>query len=154
MIRHLEQVELAKLLPLSRQVNAIHEAEHPEPYRGDAKAEEVLGFFADRLEEGGLIFVAEEEGRICGFLVALPIIRPATPFLHASKHVELDQICVDEASRGKGIGKKLIEAMEAWMRVQGYREWKSMVHDFNQHSQNLMTGQGAQALGHRYRKEV
>ncbi|WP_058239727.1 GNAT family N-acetyltransferase, partial [Shimia marina] len=56
--------------------------------------------------------------------------------------------------RGLGhIGKKLIEAMETWMRAQGYREWKSMVHDFNQHSQNLMIGQGAQTLGHRYRKE-
>lgn len=42
--------------------------------------------------------------------------------------------------------------METWMRENDFLEWKSMVHGFNTHSQNLMRRQGAEVLGLRYRK--
>lgn len=45
MIRFLRTDEVEKLLPLSAQVNALHEEEHPEQYRGDAAPEEVTEFF-------------------------------------------------------------------------------------------------------------
>jgi len=44
-IRFLRTDEVEKLLPLSAQVNALHEEEHPEQYRGDAAPEEVTEFF-------------------------------------------------------------------------------------------------------------
>ncbi|MBO6897664.1 MAG: GNAT family N-acetyltransferase [Shimia sp.] len=153
MIRFLRADEVEKLLPLSAQVNALHEAEHPEQYRGDATPEEVMGFFTHKLSEGAQVFVAEgPEGALKGFLLAVPVVRDASPFLHPVRHVELDQICVDERCRGQGIGKALIDAMEAWMRENTFHEWKSMVHGFNAPSQNLMSGQGAEVLGLRYRK--
>ncbi len=57
MIRFLRADEVEKLLPLSAQVNALHEAEHPDQYRGDATPEEVTEFFAQRLEEGARVFI-------------------------------------------------------------------------------------------------
>ncbi|SMP19300.1 GNAT family N-acetyltransferase [Shimia sagamensis] len=153
MIRFLKAEELEKLLPLSAQVNALHEAQHPEQYRGDATAEEVMGFFSARLSEGAMIFVAEKvAGDLTGFILAVPVVRDASPFLHSVRHVELDQICVDKSCRGQGVGKSLVTAMESWMVQNDFREWKSMVQGFNTHSQNLMRGQGAEVLGLRYRK--
>ncbi|MFY0619676.1 GNAT family N-acetyltransferase [Shimia sp.] len=153
MIRFLRADEVEKLLPLSAQVNALHEAQHPEQYRGDSTPEEVTGFFVERMAEGARIFVAEEQdGALTGFLLAVPVERAASPFLHPARHLELDQICVDKTYRGRGVGKALVAAMEAWMRENDFREWKSMVHGFNKHSQNLMTRQGADVLGLRYRK--
>lgn len=155
MIRFLRADEVEKLLPLSAQVNALHEQAHPEQYRGDASPEEVMGFFTQRLEEGAQVFVAETpDGAVTGFLLAVPVVREASPFLHPARHVELDQICVDEVCRGQEIGKALIAALEAWMHENDFHEWKSMVHGFNTHSQNLMRGQGAEVLGLRYRKAL
>ncbi len=155
MIRFLRADEVEKLLPLSAQVNALHEEQHPDQYRGDASPEEVTGFFTQRLEEGAQVFVAEKpDGAVTGFLLAVPVVREASPFLHPVRHVELDQICVDETCRGQGVGKALMSAMEAWMHASDFHEWKSMVHGFNTHSQNLMRGQGAEVLGLRYRKAL
>ncbi|MCP4209633.1 MAG: GNAT family N-acetyltransferase [Shimia sp.] len=153
MIRFLRADEVKKLLPLSVQVNALHEAEHPEQYRGDATPEDVMGFFTQKLSEGARVFVAEgPDGALKGFLLAVPVVRDASPFLHPARHVELDQICVDETCRAQGVGKALVDAMETWMRENDFLEWKSMVHGFNTHSQNLMRRQGAEVLGLRYRK--
>ncbi len=152
MIRHLQVTEIELILPLSRQVNALHEAQHPHQYRGDGTPEEVRGFFAEKLAQGAVIFVDEVDGQLRGFLLAVPVVVDKTPFLHASKHVELDQICVDATCRGQGIGQALVAEMERWMLQAGFEEWKSMVHGFNRHSQNLMQGQGADVYGIRYRK--
>lgn len=153
MIRFLRADEVEKLLPLSAQVNALHEVEHPEQYRGDATPEEVMVFFTQKLSEGAQVFVAEgRNGALTGFLLAVPVVRDVSPFLHPARHVELDQICVDETCRGQGVGKALVAALEAWMRENDFQEWKSMVHGFNTQSQNLMSGQGAEVLGLRYRK--
>jgi len=155
MIRFLKTDELVKLLPLSAQVNALHEAEHPAQYRGDATADEVMGFFVERLKAGAVIFADVGAGEtLRGILLAVPVVREASPFLHPARHVELDQICVDNNFRGRGIGKALVAAMEAWMAQTNFREWKSMVHGFNTHSQNLMLGQGAEVLGMRYHKTL
>lgn len=155
MIRFLRADEVEKLLPLSAQVNALHEREHPEQYRGDATPKEVTEFFARRLEEGAQVFVAEgADGALTGFMLAVPVVREASPFLHPSRHVELDQICVDKTCRGQGVGKALVAALEAWMCDNDFHEWKSMVHGFNTHSQHLMGGQGAEVLGLRYRKTL
>jgi len=152
-IRFLRTDEVEKLLPLSAQVNALHEEEHPEQYRGDAAPEEVTEFFKQRLGEGAQVFVAEgPDGGLTGFLLAVPVVREASPFLHPARYVELDQICVDETCRGQGVGKALVAALEAWMRDNDFQQWKSMVHGFNMHSQHLMSRQGAEVLGLRYRK--
>mgnify|MGYP000887850323 CR=1 FL=1 len=153
MIRFLRTDEVEKLLPLSAQVNALHEEEHPEQYRGDAAPEEVTEFFKQRLGEGAQVFVAEgPDGGLTGFLLAVPVVREASPFLHPARYVGLDQICVDETGRGQGVGKALVAALEAWMRDNDFQQWKSMVHGFNMHSQHLMSRQGAEVLGLRYRK--
>ena len=154
MIRTLNIDELAALLPLSRQVNDIHVAAHPEQYHAQATNSEVLTFFAEKLDAGAQIFVADGDSGFKGFLLAIPVEREQTPFLRAARYVELDQICVDQACRGQGVGKELVSAMEAWMRDAGFSEWKTTVHSFNVHSQNLMTGQGAETTVGRYRKAL
>ncbi len=96
----------------------------------------------------------DDASALCGFLLAVPNRREDNPFFYASALVELDQICVDERCRGQGIGAKLIGAMERWMRDEGYGEWRSVVHDFNAPSQNLMRGQGASVLAFRFQKTL
>jgi L-amino acid N-acyltransferase YncA len=155
MIRILGIDEIGMILPLSAQVHALHVAEHPEQYCADVPEAAARAFFEEKIRDGAPIFVAEDEdGAVCGFLLAVPNRREGNPFVHASALVELDQICVDERCRGQGIGAKLIGAMERWMQEEGFGEWRSVVHDFNAHSQNLMRGQGAHVLALRFQKTL
>ncbi|MBO9398336.1 GNAT family N-acetyltransferase [Shimia sp. R9_2] len=155
MIRILAIDEIGMILPLSAQVQAIHAAKHPEQYSAEVPEAAAKAFFEEKIRDGAQLFVAEDgAGAVCGFLLAVPNRREGNPFVHASALVELDQICVDERCRGQGIGAALIGAMERWMREEGYGEWRSVVHDFNAHSQNLMRGQGANVLALRFQKTL
>ncbi|MBO9401205.1 GNAT family N-acetyltransferase [Shimia sp. R9_3] len=155
MIRILAIDEIGMILPLSAQVQVIHAAKHPEQYCAEVPEAAAKAFFEEKIRDGAQLFVAEDEGgAVCGFLLAVPSRRESNPFVYASALVELDQICVDERCRGQGIGAALIGAMERWMREEGYGEWRSVVHDFNAHSQNLMRGQGANVLALRFQKTL
>lgn len=154
MIRHLKRDEVAALLPLSAQVNALHEEVHPEQYHGEAAPEEVIGFFAEKIDGGAIVFVDVGDDLVRGFLLAVPVVREKTPFTRVQRYVEMDQVCVGEEFRGLGIGRELVAAMEAWMAEEGFTEWRSMVHGFNTQSQNLMRGQGAETYGVRFRKTL
>ncbi|WP_422048041.1 GNAT family N-acetyltransferase [Shimia sp.] len=155
MIRILAIDEIGMILPLSAQVQAIHAAKHPEQYCAEVPEAAAKAFFEEKIRDGAQLFVAEDDvGAVCGFLLAVPNRREGNPFVYASALVELDQICVDERCRGQGIGAKLIGAMELWMWEEGYGEWRSVVHDFNAHSQNLMRGQGANVLAFRFQKTL
>ena len=73
-----------------------------------------LGGIADHPDHG--LLVAEIGGRVEGWIqVSLPRIFE-TPL-----QAEIAGLIVDEAARGGGIGRKLVEAAQAWARVQGCR---------------------------------
>lgn len=150
MVRLLNAAEVELILPLSKQVNDLHVAAMPDVFRDDAAPSEVAGFFQDHLSKGARIFVSEQAGQVVGYLLAIPVDRPKSPFQHATRYIELDQISVDAAHRGQGIGKALVQAMEVWMRARGVSQWKSNVYGFNTASNALMAGQGADQALHRY----
>jgi len=154
LIRLLKETEVHLILPLSRQVNDLHVAEMPNVFRNDSTEAEVAAFFTEKISEGARVFVAEQERTVQGYLLALPVQRAANPFQHATRYIELDQISIDAAHRGKGVGKALVQAMETWMRAQNYSHWKSSVYQFNEASNALMRGQGASATLTRYGKAI
>jgi ribosomal protein S18 acetylase RimI-like enzyme len=73
---------------------------------------------AERLRELGTrpdhaLLVAESEGRVVGWIqVSLPRI------FETPHRAEIAGLVVDAAARGRGIGRRLVEAAEAWARRQ------------------------------------
>ncbi|MEQ8332316.1 GNAT family N-acetyltransferase [Nisaea sp.] len=82
-------------------------------YRGKLEPEsgalsESVDSLRRRLEQNRL-FLAEDDGRICGAVFAT----------EKGDAVYLDRLAVDPAVRGRGIARRLIEAVEAHARATG-----------------------------------
>ena len=86
-----------------------------------SSAEAVLAYFKRRTGNGGLMLVAEAEGRVIGHLFLA--VEEAAPFL-ASEYRRESSICdafVEEASRGQGVFRAMLEIATAHARAVGAR---------------------------------
>lgn len=86
-----------------------------------SSAEAVLDYFKRRTANGGLMLVAEAEGRIIGHLFLA--VEEAAPFL-APEYRREGSICdafVEEASRGQGAFRAMLEVATARARAAGCR---------------------------------
>jgi GNAT superfamily N-acetyltransferase len=63
------------------------------------------------------VFVADQAGRIVGWVHVHERV-----FLYVPPFAEIGGIVVDEAHRGEGIGKRLMERCEQWAKKAGYGE--------------------------------
>ncbi|HYN22580.1 MAG TPA: GNAT family N-acetyltransferase [Thermoanaerobaculia bacterium] len=62
------------------------------------------------------VFVAEEDGTVAGWLHVSGML-----FLESPTFAEVAGLVVDEARRGQGVGKRLVEAAARWAVSHGYR---------------------------------
>lgn len=61
------------------------------------------------------VFVADENGSVLGWVHVF-----GAHSLESGAHAEIGGLVVEEASRGRGIGKQLMSAVEAWAVSMGY----------------------------------
>ena len=79
-----------------------------------AKPEEA----AERLStlgDAGAVLVAEEDGAVLGWIHVCGI-----RFFQSPPFAEIGGLVVDEAARGRGVGKLLVQAAVRWAAEQGY----------------------------------
>ena len=91
-VREMQIDDLEQVLP-------IEEANFSDPWT-------MNGFFSFLLREDALFLVAEEEGRILGYCGAI-----LTP-----PESDITNVCVEESSRRRGIGRQLIESLRDRLR--------------------------------------
>ena len=123
------------VLELLRQVNNVHEATRPDIFIKDKTkytAPELAAIFAD---ENRPVFVATDEtGRVLGY--AFCVFEPhGTNNLRDFLTLYIDDICVDEAARGSGIGTALFEHVRAFARDKGVYNLTLNVWDKNEAAQ-------------------
>jgi RimJ/RimL family protein N-acetyltransferase len=106
-------------------------AEHPERGLGEMR-ERGTGFYA----------IALEGDEIVGFLGAFP-----GNFARARGIVYVAHIGMRTAHRGRGIGRRLFEATEAWARARNARRLELRVDVANPHALALYRGQGLEIEG-------
>ena len=104
---------------LARQIHDLHVAWRPdlfcmteEPFPQDMFQQAI----ADRL-----LYVAKIDGRVVGF-VELDIYPVSGPRSVNRKVLSLESICVDEAFRGQGIGRAMIQDVRALAKAFRCRE--------------------------------
>ncbi|MDL2312758.1 GNAT family N-acetyltransferase [Bacteroidales bacterium OttesenSCG-928-B11] len=121
-IRRAERKDCARILELVKDL-ALYE-----------KAPEQVTVTLEHFEESGFgeapvwwAFVAEDEDGVCGF--ALYYIRYST---WKGQRLYLEDIFVDPAKRGKGIGKQLMERLVEESRLRNFRGMVWQVLDWNE----------------------
>ncbi len=99
--------------------------------------------------QGQVLFVAEADGRVAGWIHVL-----AYPLPEMNLHAELGGLVVDEDHRSQGIGKLLVEKAEAWARAQGCCEMRARSNIIRQRAHRFYQSNGYENIKtqHTFRK--
>lgn len=87
----------------------------------DASLEDACAYLQEFLDYG-ILLVAEEDGQVLGFI---------TGEFMLGKVVWVDAFTVKETYRGRGIGRKLLEALRAHAKERGAKSMYLMAPSFN-----------------------
>ena len=108
MIRKAEKKDIQGLMNLLYQVDAVHNGIRPDLFKGNtAKYNEQE--LEEILNDGGKPIFVYDDGKILGHAFCQIIEVKNHRLLQDAKTLYIDDICVDEQSRGRHIGKALYE---------------------------------------------
>lgn len=110
LIRRAEQKDIPAILNLLSQVLMVHHIIRPDLFKPDSTKYTERQLSA--LIENDLrpVFVYEDdEGVVRGYTFLVIQENPGSNILTGIRTLYIDDLCVDEAYRGKGIGRKLFE---------------------------------------------
>lgn len=134
-IRLAEARDVEILAELNAEVQGLHVANRPDQFKLTELAQ-VTEWYRQTLQNpAAKIWMAEVDGSVQGYLLALVRERDEGPFCPARTWWELDQIAVRAASRRQGIARALVEKALAEARVVGIREVELNSWSFNQAAQ-------------------
>jgi ribosomal protein S18 acetylase RimI-like enzyme len=118
-IRHAEIKDKPRLGELLSQVLEVHHHARPDIFKSGAKKytdAELDGILAD---ESRPIFVAEENGEVLGYAFCIFVQHKDSNILTDIKTLYIDDLCVDENIRGKGIGRALYNFVVEYAKTCG-----------------------------------
>ena len=108
-IRNANQADYESLVPLFRQVHALHVHMRPDLYR-ENQTPVWKELFEGQLHDAKQhIFVAAIGSEIAGVVVAREEEITENPFVKTRKLLLVDSLCVSKAQRRMGIGKMLMQ---------------------------------------------
>ncbi len=118
-VRRAEARDISAILNLLVQVDMVHHNGRPDLFRGPATkytADELKAILAD---EARPVFVCvDEEDRVLGHGFCV-MQETGGPLLVEHTALYIDDICVDEAARGQGVGRMLYEYILDYAREKG-----------------------------------
>ena len=121
MVRTAKKEDISRILDLLVQVDMVHHRGRPDLFKGPAtkynrsQLEEILG------KEDTPVFVYEdEEGNILGHAFCMHKQIKGDSVLTEIRTLYIDDICVDEAARGKGVGRALYNHVLDYARAEGF----------------------------------
>ena len=146
-IRRAEKRDIPDLLRLLSQVLAVHHSGRPDIFKPSTPEKPLVKYTAPELEamlesEKHPVYVRETDGKIEGYafceLKRLADDNIFTPILT----MYIDDICVDEAARGKHAGTALYEHVKSEARRIGCHNITLRVWEFNDPAVSFYTRMG------------
>lgn len=116
-IRFAQAQDVPRILTLLRQVGQVHRQGRPDIFRAKAQkygASQVLSMLDSSKTP---IFVAVEGENILGYCFCMVKEYRCDPVLLDRTDLYIDDLCIDEACRGKGIGKALYETAREYAKM-------------------------------------
>lgn len=123
MIRRASERDIPAIMKLLVQVDMVHHQGRPDLFKGPATKytpDEVRALLA---REDRPIFVClsteAEDGKVLGYAFCEVLEHKGDNILTDIKTLYLDDLCVDEAERGKGVGRRLYDYVVNYARSIG-----------------------------------
>ena len=120
-IRRAEARDIPGILKLLVQVDMVHHNGRPDLFKGPAtkyNAEELARIIEDD-NTPVFVYISENETVVGhAFCIRKQVVGDSV--LTDIKTLYVDDICVDEAARGQGVGKALYEHVKAFAKAEGF----------------------------------
>ncbi|MDX1688149.1 MAG: GNAT family N-acetyltransferase [Candidatus Promineifilaceae bacterium] len=130
------------LADLNRHVQGLHVDGAPHLFKRHVH-DEVAAQFEEWLgEENVWAFIAYQGERPVGYVLALIRERPENPVTRAWRAFLIDQISVEPAWKGKGVGRALVEAALEVAREAAVDEVQATTWAFNEQAQAFFRALG------------
>jgi len=139
-IRTANLTDIEKILFLENQVFELHSKARPDWI---GKNPLTYDSIKNTIESNnGKIFIAEDNNEIIGHcIINIREIKNHHMF-NDMKNIEIDDLCVDEKYRKKGIGKKLFEEVKTYSKQNGINFIELMVWEFNENARKFYENMG------------
>ena len=118
-VRQAEAKDIPAILQLLVQVDMVHHNGRPDLFRGPAtkyNAAELAQILAD--EKTPVFVCTDEQGRVLGHGFCI-LQHSGGELMVEHTTLYIDDICVDEAARGQGVGRALFERIRDYARELG-----------------------------------
>ena len=107
------------MIHLLQQVGQVHRDIRPDIFRGGAQKYDEAALTQLLKDPSRPIFIAEEEGTVLGYCFCIHKIYAGDPVLADRKELYIDDLCVDEACRGKGVATALYRHVTEYAKHSG-----------------------------------
>ena len=120
-IRKATQSDIPGMLALLRQVGQVHHEIRPDIFRSGAQKYDETALLSLLTDPMRPIFVATKGAFVAGYCFCILKESQEDPVLTDRKELYIDDLCVDENHRGKGIAKTLYSHTCAYAKSIGCR---------------------------------
>ena len=145
MIRLAEKRDIKQIIALLHQVNMVHAEIRPDlfkPYTTKYDEQELATMLSDEQKP---IFVFDDgNGNVLGYAFCVITEVKNHLLLQDAKTLYIDDICVDEQSRGQHVGKALYEHVKTYARQTGCHNITLNVWTGNEAAQSFYRNMGMQ----------
>ena len=145
--------DFSKVEPVLVEVEHHHVRLEPDVFQPITRYDKAL--YLDYLQNpDSCIWIAEEDERVMGVIIAKVHQRAQIPMYKANQFVVVEEICVSESFRGRGIGKQLMKTVEDWAGEQGVEQVQLSVWTKNIDAVNFYDALGYAPFLIRMRKNI
>jgi GNAT superfamily N-acetyltransferase len=132
-IRKADINDLDSLIPLFRELDALHVEIMPEnfrPFDGPIRPAELLQ--SKVISSDKAIFIALNKSKIIGFVDIQKSSNPPYPMFVQKEFALVDQFYVSPEFRGTGLAHTLFEKAKEWAKQQGFSNLQLKVYNKNE----------------------
>jgi ribosomal protein S18 acetylase RimI-like enzyme len=131
-VREARKADLDGICQLSNEINGVHHAHMPLDFvRPDGSSRDQAYWLSFMGTDGSAVFVTENNGVLTGAVAVSVSTSAPYPFLTSRPRGYVATIVVAENARGKGLGRELMSAAEAYTKEKGAEDIKLEVMAFN-----------------------
>jgi ribosomal protein S18 acetylase RimI-like enzyme len=154
--RRAQVADADAILSLYRQLDDVHAVAEPDvvpPFdEAPRRVEDIRATIAEGQRPIWVAVLVGGDGPVVGF-AEVRIIDLGDLF-RFPRVPEVENLAVDEAYRGRGIGRLLLREAENWARAEGMSEMWISAWDFNAPAAGLYRSEGFRPLSTRFRKPL
>jgi len=151
-IRAARITDIEEILFLEDQVFEIHLNARPDLVQ---KKPINYDYLKNIIEENNKrIFIAEENSEIIGFCIVCICEIKNHPIFHDMTNIEIEDLCVDENHRKKGVGKRFFEEVIIFAKNTNAQFIELVVWEFNQDAKRFYENMGMKIRENRMEYEI